>query len=96
MSEPAKVPTATTYIKAQHEKLREFLSLTDTKVKVEGFPRRLLFGLVDVVPLLCDYVEDMQLALQMIAETPQNGCPACKVASEMCRETLAGKRKAKK
>lgn len=92
MSSPVKVPTVTQYIRKQHEELRKFLDSGDSKVKVEGFPRRLLFGLVDVTPLLCDYIEDLQVALQVIAEPPSNGCPACVSASQLAQAALSGKK----
>lgn len=87
-----KIPSVTQYVLAAHEELRKLLNSPSTKVKVEGFPRALLFKVVDVVPLLAKYIEDAQACLQMIAEEPNNGCPACKLAAEMSRECLRGKR----
>ncbi len=92
MTDPKVIPSVSQYVLAAHEELRKLLNSPATKVKVQGFPRSLLFKVVDVVPLLAKYIEDAQACLQMIAEEPKNGCPACKVASEMARECLKGKR----
>lgn len=85
-----KSVSMTDTVRKAYAELKARLDDGTIKISVHGAPGGAVHGLLKVTPLLCDYIETLQMGLMDIARAPKNGCMDCASTSAAAEIILVG------